>query len=212
MINEGEETHFLMSVWWICFFVGGGSSNTFKLHWMQWIRQPTFLQRDASPPSPSLRWPRPQNRRRPSTICSQARAVCEETWAGWNIQSPGRRGAGRWIKRRRRRRSVWFARRLSGQEHVSREWATGNGIIVIHSRETQEGPGTGNPPTRTDTRTVVYGTARWVPLFMSRLLRFGAGRDVEEDRRMWKPVYPTLNGPDRVSLTIFSYRYSWYIM
>lgn len=37
-----------------------------------------FLQRDASLsllPSLSLRWPRPQNRRKASTVCSQARAV-----------------------------------------------------------------------------------------------------------------------------------------
>lgn len=32
----------------------------------------------------------------------------------------------------------------SGREHVSREWATVHGIIVVHSRETQEGPETGN--------------------------------------------------------------------
>lgn len=37
-----------------------------------------------------------------------------------------------------------FELRISGGEHVSREWVTGNRIIALHSRETQEGPGTGN--------------------------------------------------------------------
>lgn len=39
-----------------------------------------------------------------------------------------------------------FELRNSGREHVSKEWATVPGIIVVHSRETQEGPGTGNRP------------------------------------------------------------------
>lgn len=29
------------------------------------------------------------------------------------------------------------------REHVSREWETGNGIIVAHSTQTKEGPVTG---------------------------------------------------------------------
>lgn len=55
------------------------------------------------------------------------------------------------INQRRRRRSVWFELRISGQEHVSRECATGNRIIVLHGKETHEGPRTGNRLTYTDT-------------------------------------------------------------
>lgn len=42
---------------------------------------------------------------------------------------------------------MWFELRISGREHVSREWATGNRIIILHSRETQEGPWAGNRAT-----------------------------------------------------------------
>ena len=110
--------------------------------------------------------PEPRNRPNTSAVCSQARAACEETWAGCAIQSPGRRGAGRWIKRRRRRLSVRFEFRISGGEHVSGEWATGNRIIVVHSRETQEGPGTGNWPRHTHTHYLFLFVLffRWVHL------------------------------------------------
>lgn len=33
--------------------------------------------------------------------------------------------------------------RISGLQHVSREWASGDWIIAVDNRETQEGPGRG---------------------------------------------------------------------
>lgn len=134
--------------------------NSHFLPCIQWFRPPIFFAVWCLPPSLSCSWPRPQNRRKPSTVCSQARAVYEETWSGWDIQSPGRRSAGRRIKRRRRRRSVRFELRNSGREHVSGEWATVHRIIVVLSRQTQEGPGTGNWLRHTDTLVVVVGMSR----------------------------------------------------
>lgn len=68
-----------------------------------------FLQRHGAsppPPEPPRPPPLPMNRPKPSTVCSQALLVCEETWAEWHIQSPGLSGAGRRIKLQRRRSSV----------------------------------------------------------------------------------------------------------
>lgn len=52
---------------------------------------------------------------------------------------------------------MWFELRISGREHVSREWATGNRIIVLHNSETQEGPGAGNE-THSHTVYLRFGT------------------------------------------------------
>lgn len=72
---------------------------------------------------------------------------------------------------------MWFELRISGGEHVSGEWATGSRIIVLHSREIQEGPGTGTKDTLTQVIVVLGMNVNTLPVF----LRFKS-RDAAEDK------------------------------
>lgn len=70
-ISTGRSRYSLMSVGYICF----KKSHISKLYHGLTDLDSLLFAAWCLPPSLSVCWPRPQNRRKPSTVCSQARAV-----------------------------------------------------------------------------------------------------------------------------------------